>query len=83
MTVSVIIMKGISAWNEFDFSLYVLQKPRMYNVTLCIKQFFSETFTDMNAAAAAALLGILPPIIAYLALQKYFVQGALDSAVKG
>ncbi len=83
VTVSVIIMKGISAWNEFDFSLYVLQKPRMYNVTLCIKQFFSETFTDMNAAAAAALLGILPPIIAYLALQKYFVQGALDSAVKG
>lgn len=55
----------------------------MYNVTLCIKQFFSETFTDMNAAAAPALLGILPPIIAYLALQKYFVQGALDSAVKG
>ena len=83
VTVSVIIMKGVAAWNEFDFSLYVLQNPKMYNITLTIKQFFSESSTDLNAAAAGALLGILPPIIAYLFLQKYFVKGAIDSAVKG
>ncbi len=83
VTVSVIIMKGIGAWNEFDFSLYVLQKSNMYNITLTIKQFFSESATDLNAAAAGALLGILPPILIYLFLQRYFVQGAIDSAVKG
>ena len=83
VTVSVIIMKGIGAWNEFAFSLYVLQKSKMYNITLTIKQFFSESSTDLNAAAAGALLGILPTIVVYLVLQKYFVQGTLDSAVKG
>ena len=83
VTVSVIIMKSIGAWNEFDFSLYVLQKSNMYNITLTIKQFFSESATDLNAAAAGALLGILPPILIYLFLQRYFVQGAIDSAVKG
>ncbi|MDD3334332.1 MAG: carbohydrate ABC transporter permease [Eubacteriales bacterium] len=83
VTVSVIIMKGIGAWNEFAFSLYVLQKSKMYNITLTIKQFFSETSTDLNAAAAGALIAILPTIIVYLVLQKYFVQGTLDSAVKG
>ena len=83
VTVSVIIMKGIGAWNEFDFSLYVLQKSKMYNITLTIKQFFSESATDLNAAAAGALLGILPPILVYLFLQRYFVQSAIDSAVKG
>lgn len=36
----------------------------------------------MNAAAAAALWDFTA-LIAILALQKYFVQGALDSAVKG
>ena len=55
----------------------------MYNITLTIKQFFSESSTDLNAAAAGALLGILPTIVVYLVLQKYFVQGTLDSAVKG
>lgn len=83
VTVSVIIMKGIGAWNEFDFSLYVLQKSSMYNITLTVRQFFAESSADLNAAAAGALLGILPPILVYLFLQKYFVQGALDSAVKG
>ncbi len=83
VTVSVIITKGVAAWNEFEVSLYVLQKSDMFNITLTIKQFFSETSTDLNAAAAGALLGILPPIIAFLCLQKYFVQGTLDSAVKG
>lgn len=82
VTVSVIIMKGIGAWNEFAFSLYVLQKPKMYNITLTIKQYFSESSTDLNAAAAGALLGTLPTILIYLALQKYFVKGTLDSAVK-
>lgn len=83
VTVSVIIIKGIGAWNEYAYSLYVLQKKKMFNITLTVKSFFSENVTDLNAAAAAALIGTLPTIIAYLFLQKYFIQGQLDSAVKG
>ena len=55
----------------------------MYNITLTIKQFFAESMNDLNAAAAGAVMGIIPVIIIYLVLQKYFVQGTLDSAVKG
>lgn len=83
VTVSVIIMKGVGAWNEYAYSLYILQKPQMYNITLTIKQFFAESMNDLNAAAAGAVMGIVPVIIIYLILQKYFVQGTLDSAVKG
>ena len=36
----------------------------------------------MIIMAAGALLGTLPTILIYLALQKYFVKGTLDSAVK-
>lgn len=83
VTVSVIIMKGVGAWNEYAYSLYILQKPQMYNITLTIRQFFAESLNDLNAAAAGAVLGIVPVIIIYLFLQKYFIQGSLDSAVKG
>lgn len=83
VTVSIIILKGVAAWNEYAYSLYVLQKPQMYNITLTIKQFFAESLNDLNAAAAGAVLGIIPVIILYLFLQKYFIQGSLDSAVKG
>ena len=83
VTVTVIIMRGIGAWNEYAYSLYILQKPSMFNVTVTIKQFFSENLSDYGAAAAAAVLAIVPVVMAYLFLQKYFIQGQLDSAVKG
>jgi len=83
VTVSVIIMKGIGAWNEYAYSLYILQKNGMKNITLAIKSFFGDGIQDYGTAAAAAMIGVIPVIVIYLSLQQYFVQGTLDSAVKG
>lgn len=83
VTASVVLMQAVSTWNEYGYSLYVLQKKEMYNVTLTVKQFFGEQVQDLNGAAACAVIAIIPVIIAYLFLQKYFVQGTMDSAVKG
>lgn len=83
VTVTVIILKGVAAWNEYSYSRYILQTTDMYNVTLTIKQYFSEMQSDLNAAAAAAVLAIAPIVIIYLFLQRYFIQGEMDGAVKG
>lgn len=83
VTVSVALMQGISSWNEYGYALYILQQPKMYNVTIAVKQFFGESVKDLNGAAASAVIAIIPVIIIYLILQKYFVQGAIDSSVKG
>lgn len=55
----------------------------MYTLTLMISQYFSAGGKDLNGAAAAACVAIFPLIIAYIFLQKYFIQGTIDSAVKG
>lgn len=84
VTVSIIILNGVGMWNEYGYSLYILQKPKMYTLTLMIAQYFSSSaVSDLNGAAAAACVAIAPVIIIYLFLQKYFVQGQIDSAVKG
>ena len=51
---------------------------------LLIRQFFggADSAQNMHGAAAAAVLCVLPLIVAYLCLQKYFIQGQVDSAVK-
>lgn len=82
VTATVIILTGVFAWNDYQFSLFFLQKPEMRTVTLAISSFFSQSSSNLNAAAAAALLAILPVVILYIALQKYFVQGMVDGAVK-
>lgn len=82
VTVSVVILSASSFWNDYQFSLYILQSPRVRTLTLAVSSFFSQTQSNLNAAAAGALLAALPMVIIFLALQKYFIQGMVDSAVK-
>ncbi len=84
VTVTIMILNGVNMWNEYGYSLYILQKPSMYTLTLTISQYFSSSSaSDLNGAAAAACVGIVPIVVIYLVLQKYFIQGSIDSAVKG
>lgn len=82
VTASVIIITGVFCWNNYQFALYLLQSPKVKTVTLAIAGFFSADAANMNGAAAAAFIGILPVIVLFLFLQKYFIQGMVDSAVK-
>ena len=82
VTVTVIIMQGVNIWNNYLFTHYVLQKKTMFTVTQVVSGYFSTTSSDYGGAAAVAVIGMLPVVVLYLCLQKYFVQGAMDSAVK-
>lgn len=84
VTVSVVILKGVGAWNDYLYPSYILQKTNMYTLTLKIKQYFGsqDNSSDLHGAAAVAVLCILPVIVIYLCLQKYFIQGQMDSAIK-
>ena len=53
----------------------------MKTLTLAVSSFFSQNSSNLNAAAASALIAIIPVIIIYLLLQKQFVQGMVDSAI--
>lgn len=82
VTASVIIITGVNCWNNYQFALYLLQSPKIKTITLAIAGFFSADSANVNGAAAAAFLGILPVIVVFLFLQKYFIQGMVDSAIK-
>ena len=80
--VTVIILTGVTAWNDYQFSLYFLQSPRISSVTLAVSGFFAQVNSNIGAAAASATIGVLPLVVIFLFLQKYFIKGMVDSAVK-
>lgn len=82
VTATIVILSSVNCWNDFQFSRYILQASRMNTVTLSISQFFSQTYIDLNTAAACAMLAIVPVVVCFLALQKYFIQGMIDSSIK-
>jgi len=82
VTASVAILTGVTCWNDYQFSLYILQRPQITSVTLAVSSFFSQVSSNAFAAAAAALLGLLPITVLFLLLQKHFIKGMVDSAIK-
>ncbi|WP_372632317.1 carbohydrate ABC transporter permease [Cohnella sp.] len=82
VTAAVLILKGLKVWNDYEFPLYFLQKPHNQTVTLAISRFFSDTSSDFGSASAAAVMAVIPVTVAFLALQKYFISGLTDGAVK-
>jgi raffinose/stachyose/melibiose transport system permease protein len=51
-------------------------------VSTALRIFFSERSQDLNAAAASAVVAVIPIAILYIVLQKFFIQGAVQSAIK-
>ena len=79
---SVLILTGIKIWNDYKYALYFLQDNDMETITLFISKFFSDFSVELNEAAAAAFLAILPVCLLFLFLQKYFIAGLSERSIK-
>lgn len=82
VTATVIILTGINVWNDYALSVYLMRSPEMRTIAPATATFFSSTSSDVGAAAAASLLSVLPVLVAYLVLQKYFIKGMVAGSEK-
>jgi raffinose/stachyose/melibiose transport system permease protein len=77
------VLDFVSTWNEFGIALVILQRQDMWTVPLSLQAFtgqFGNNYTELNAAI---FMSIIPVIVVYLLLQRYFVAGLTSGAVKG
>lgn len=79
---SVLILTGVKIWNDYKYALYFLQKSKLETITLYISKFFSDFSVNLNMAAAAAVLAILPVCLLFIFLQKYFISGLSEGSIK-
>ncbi len=83
VTASVIIITMLGVWNDYRFSLFFLQRRAVQTVPLVLSQFFSQFQNDLPLAAAGSLLSMIPMTLLYIFLQRYFISGLAEGAVKG
>ena len=80
LTVAIIV--GLNAWNEFVIAVTFLQNDS--NVTAIVK-FYNLTgqySTDWGEMLAAAVIIVLPVVLAFVLLQRRFIDGMTAGAVK-
>lgn len=70
------------AWNDLFWPLIVISSPSRFVLSIGIANFTGQWQTPMNLVMAAALVSMLPLIILYFFLQKYFITGIATGGVK-
>ncbi len=79
--VAILTFQG--AWNDFQWPLVVLGTQDMYTLPLGLFFFKSAHYTQYNLLLAGSMFNILPMLALFFIFQRYFMGGALGSAVKG
>lgn len=76
------IMQFMFTWNGFLLPLvFTLGKPELRTLGVGMFQFVGEHTMDWTGMAAAASISLLPILIVFICLQKYFIEG-VAGAVK-
>jgi ABC-type glycerol-3-phosphate transport system permease component len=83
VTATAVILTLIGTWNSFLLPLVLtLARPELRTLAVGVYSFQGENLTDWPALAAASTISLLPVVIAFLLLQRYFIEG-IAGAIKG
>jgi ABC-type glycerol-3-phosphate transport system permease component len=80
-TVAIFQFQG--TWNEFMFSTTFISTPALKTIQPALFQAVGRYSTDYTALSSGLMLAIVPIVVVYLALQRYFIKGLTAGAVKG
>ena len=78
----VTIYNAVPIWNDFFFPLVFLQSDRLKTLPVGLTSFFGQHSTDWNLLFTGLSISILPVLILYLFLAKYFIRGMTAGALK-
>jgi multiple sugar transport system permease protein len=77
------ILAFIQAWTAFIWPLLILNNPKYFPMELGLSQFANTGSTNFGVTSAAAVIALLPSIIAFLFLRRRIVEGITITGLKG
>ncbi|WP_433893227.1 carbohydrate ABC transporter permease [Streptomyces sp. CA-111067] len=80
--ITVALITAIPTWNEYLLTRVSLNSESTYTLPLGLQTLASSNVPHYNNLMAGALIVVVPVIVLFLSLQRYFVNG-LVGAVKG
>ncbi|CAN7651383.1 MULTISPECIES: carbohydrate ABC transporter permease [Duganella] len=77
------IFTFLGTWNDFMWPLIVLTDKDLYTLPVALASLSREHVQDNELMMAGSVLTILPVLLLFLGLQRYYIQGLLVGSVKG
>ncbi len=76
------IFTFVNTWNDYLGPLIYLKSEQKKTIQLGLKMFISQYSSDYGLIMAGSVLSLIPVLAVFLCLQKYFVAGMTEGAVK-
>jgi alpha-glucoside transport system permease protein len=76
------IFQFLWVWNDLLMSLVYVQRNELWPMTVEVTTLLGTYATQWSLLAAAAFLIMVVPVVVFISLQRYFVQGLLAGSVK-
>jgi raffinose/stachyose/melibiose transport system permease protein len=79
---SVAIFQAMFTWNEYLFALTFLSSPGLWTIPPLLRNFFSARNKQYAQIFAGLSIVVVPILMLYIFLQKYFITGLTLGGVK-
>ncbi len=80
---TLMIFTFVNTWNDFLGPLIYLKTEAKKTLQLGLKMFISQYSSEYGLIMAASVLSLIPVLIVFLSVQRYFVEGVAATGVKG
>ncbi len=77
------IFTFVNTWNDFLGPLIYLTRDELKTIQIGLRMFITQYSAEYGLIMAASVVVLIPVLIVFLSLQKYFVQGVAATGVKG
>jgi ABC-type glycerol-3-phosphate transport system permease component len=80
--VAVGVLTFLTVWNDYLYPLVLINSDALRTIPLGLAYLNSTYVENVVLVAAATALGALPSIVIYVILQRQFIRGVTDGALK-
>ncbi|MDD2297580.1 MAG: carbohydrate ABC transporter permease [Sphaerochaetaceae bacterium] len=78
----VTIYNAVPIWNDFFFPLVFLQSEKFKTLPVGLSSFFGQNSTNWGLLFTGLSIAIVPMVVMYLFMSKYFIRGMIAGAIK-
>lgn len=81
--VTLAIFAFLASWNDFMWPLIVLSDSSLQTLPVALASLSREHAQDNELMMAGSVVTLLPVLLLFLGLQRYYLQGLMTGSVKG
>ena len=80
---TLVIFAFVATWNDFLGPMIYLTRTELKTIQIGLRMFISQYSSEYGLIMAASVVVLIPVLIVFLSLQKFFVEGIATSGIKG